>query len=168
MGLLMLACPLARAQANASCPPNNACSEAGAKTFNAIRSYSFSNVAVGEFSNKQMNEYAQSNLNGCLPGTIYTFDNGSNHSTDALEGCIIVPPTSTVNNANSVAGYVISQSTVTYPVAGYFSAQAGADSVHIWGINPLCSDSSSLGSFTGVNCQNEFDQAGANWKCLGF
>jgi hypothetical protein len=112
----------------------------------------------GVFTNTQMNEYIQSLLGGCLPLTIYQASNGMNFSTDALTGCVTVPSGSTVVQSNAAAGYVINRSTTTNSVAGFYDSQAGANNVHLWGINPLCQDSSVYGSFTGVTCNNEFDQ----------
>lgn len=110
----------------------------------------------GQFTNTQMNESLQSLLNGCSQLQVQAepgiFD------TEALSGCIVVPGSSTVYQTNALAGYTVDQSPSTYADGLYTVAKAGANGVFLWGINPVCADTSYLGTFADVTCNNEIDQ----------
>lgn len=91
----------------------------------------------GVFTNTQMNEYTQSLIGGCNPLTEFQGGHSGDYATDALTGCLTVPSTSTVTQANAVAGYVDNSSTASNAVAGSFSARCAATGTNCWGINPI-------------------------------
>jgi hypothetical protein len=102
------------------------------------------NVAAnGVFANTQLNLYMQTQLNGC-GGTLFS---GSVYRTDAFYGCILVPTTSAVVQADGVTGYIVNKSSSTNGVGGYFIGQAASDRVSAWGANEVASDNSYLGNF---------------------
>lgn len=125
-------------------------------------------VIPGGFTNTAYNAGVLSTVNGPsgnCPTYVLNEGGTGTYATDAMTGCVIVPSTSTAVSSNAVAGYIIGKAPSggcgingTCTVAGYFSAQAGANGVLLWGINPACNDQSAFGSFTNVHCQNEFDQ----------
>jgi hypothetical protein len=146
-----------------SCYPLNFPSATGAQTniantWTATQTFAapVTTANTGVFTNTQMNEYNQSILNSCNPAPIYN-DGASVYGTDAVMGCITVPSFATVTNANAVAGYMTNASTTTNGVAGFFDIAAAVNSAKVWGINPVCGDTFNSVTYTGVQCQNEFD-----------
>ena len=108
----------------------------------------------GAFGNSQANDFVQSLLNSCNPGTEFRQQQGAQNDTAAYTGCVTIPSSSTVHQASAIAGFVDNASNVTYAVGGYFQAVNNVSNGYIWGINPLIA---SVPGKPTAKMQNEFD-----------
>lgn len=94
----------------------------------------------GVFTNRQMNENLQSLVNSCDPAKEFHAEQGENNATDAVTGCLQVPPDSTVWNAEPLAGYGNNSSITTNAVGVYAAMTCLVSASHCWGSNPLVQD----------------------------
>jgi hypothetical protein len=90
----------------------------------------------GEFTKKKPNEYFTSLIGGCDSGKTYQTQQ-LNYPTDAVDGCVTIPSTSTTLNAFGVVGMVNDNSGVTGGAGGYFQAFATVTNGFIEGVNAL-------------------------------
>ncbi|HVX30143.1 MAG TPA: hypothetical protein VHA53_06645 [Nitrolancea sp.] len=129
-------------------------------------------VNPGIFTNTQMNNFATVILNGYNIGASYLQSGG--FGTEALAGAIAVPSTSTVYQADAVAGFIANASgTATKTVAGYFQATAASNNASIWGLNPIVADNNKHVSnwpavMNGIEVDANADNAGTNLVGLLF
>jgi hypothetical protein len=134
----------------------------GPTTFDGSITSSGSNLFTGQntfrsqgvFGNSQPNDFVQSLLNSCNPGTEFQIVQGRQNDTAAYTGCVTVPANSTVHQASAVAGFVNNASPSTNAVGGYFQAVNNVSNGYIWGINPLIA---SVPGKPTAKMQNEFD-----------
>jgi hypothetical protein len=134
----------------------------GPTTFDGSITSSGSNLFTGQntfssqgvFGNSQPNDFVQSLLNSCNPGTEFQIVQGRQKDTAAYTGCVTVPANSTVHQASAVAGFVNNASPSTNAVGGYFQAVNNVSNGYIWGINPLIA---SVPGKPTAKMQNEFD-----------
>jgi hypothetical protein len=102
----------------------------------------FTQQQTGIWTNTQMNETFLETLNGCNPQTIFQDEQTpSSYATDALTGCLIVPSSSSVLQADALAGYASSgTNTVVNVVASSGQSICGANGCNIWGGNTTAND----------------------------
>jgi hypothetical protein len=116
-------------------------------------------TSPGVFTDSQMNEYAQSLLNGCNPLIEFqAVQGGTVFATEALLGCVAVPTGGAVHNANGIAGYANTSSSVAgaHAVGGYIQGRCLANDSLCAGGNSVVIDAAGL--TTGVAMvAHEFD-----------
>lgn len=100
---------------------------------------------TGVFNNSQMNTYTVSKLNSCSPATEYSIIQLGNYSTDAVDGCITDPGSSTVHSFLGTAGYVSVDTngaggTVADGVGAYGQCRSFIAGGACWGVNGGASD----------------------------
>ena len=115
----------------------------------------FKSSQAGTFTNTQMNESLPSLLNSVNLTTENQAVQGANAATDAIAGGSLVGSGSTVQRADSLAGYIQNSSTTTAAVGIYGQARNLANNVNSWGANFVCQVESAV---TGSGCiGNEID-----------
>lgn len=98
--------------------------------------------STGSFLRSQQNSYLTSLVNGINPQFEYHSGNRNFdiNTTDAITGGIAVPNNSMVFQANGIAAYINNASEKTNAVGVYSLARASADSIRVWGSNPVATD----------------------------
>lgn len=114
----------------------------------------------GVFTNVAMHDAASFMVNGASSQAEFQWSHVGNFSTEALAAGIVVPAGSTVYQVNAIAGYVQNGSTAAAgSVAGVFYARNTVAGAKVFGINPLVTDQTNVG--TGGNASTvvgaEFD-----------
>lgn len=126
-------------------------SQVPALCFNASLSAPAS-AAAGTFTNLAQNDFVSALLGGMVIGTEYSGQQGGQFATESLVGGVTVPVSSTVHQANGVAGYCNSNSPTTFCVGLYGQAVLGtAGAQEANGINTVASDAAGIsGSIAGA------------------
>ena len=106
--------------------------------------------------------YQSSNVNALNVPSEVAAQQGGTYSISALIGAVHTPSTSTIHQTNGVMGIIDDYSTSTNAVAGYFQAVAMANSVDVWGLNPLVASASGISGdlLTGVEVDVNIANAG--------
>jgi len=128
------------------------------------------------FTNTQMNEYNQSLLNGCNPLQEFQAAQGPNFSTDAVAGCVAMPSSATVHQANGLAGYAsnsVSQAQSGGAVGVYgqgrvlVSGPGNNNGNAVWGMNSLVEDSPGTASTQLISNEVDINILGSPVRAWG-
>jgi hypothetical protein len=108
----------------------------GAYTSNPT--FTFAGNNAGVFTNTQMNQPYNFNVNG------YSWPTGgvggSYYQTQVISVGLACPSSAVLYQCVSVDAEYVNASTVTNSVGGYFVGYAGANGVHDWGLNTVTTD----------------------------
>jgi hypothetical protein len=104
-------------------------------------------VSAGPFTNVAMHDGASFMMGGASSTTEFQWSHAGNFATEALAAGIVVPAGSSVYQSNAIAGYVANGSTsAAGAVAGVFYARNTIAGATVYGINPLVTDQTNVGT----------------------